>query len=95
MSGDEEEIIDEFMGDNGRASQWRALRESLQDRLRALKAERASATLPEAISALDRRIAQIAQQVSVLETEEAVSQFVEDSVRAAIRGGGRMGVEEE
>jgi hypothetical protein len=85
----EDQIIDEFMGDNGRAAEWRAMRESLQDRLRALRAERASTTLPDAISSLDRRIAQIAEQVAVLETEEAVSTFVEDSVRATLRGGVR------
>ena len=83
-SEEEEKIIEEFMGDDGRAQQWRAMRESLQDRLKALRAERAT-TLPDAISSLDRRIAQIVEQVRVLETEEAVSQFVEDSVRATLR----------
>ena len=92
---DEESIIDEFMGDSGRAEQWRAMRESLQDRLRALRAERAAATLRDAISTLDKRIAQIAQQVAALETEEVVSKFVEDSVRATIRGSARHTPDEE
>jgi len=88
MASDEEEkIIEEFMGDDGRAQQWRAMRESLQDRLKALRAERALAASPDAVAALDRRIAQAAEQVRVLETEEAVSQFVEDSVRANLRSG--------
>ena len=84
-SEEEEKIIEEFMGNDGRAQQWRAMRESLQDRLKALRAERASTALPDAIASLDRRIAQIVEQVRVLETEEAVSQFVEDSVRATLR----------
>lgn len=84
-SEEEEKIIAEFMGDDGRAEQWRAMRESLQDRLKALRAERALTTLPDAISGLDRRIAQIVEQVAVLETEEAVSRFVEDSVLATLR----------
>jgi hypothetical protein len=83
---DEDKIIDDFMGDNGRAAEWTALRESLQDRLRALRVERATSTLPNAISSLDKRIAQIADQVAALETEEVISQFVEDSVRASLRG---------
>jgi hypothetical protein len=84
-SEEEEKIIDEFMGGNGRAAEWKALRESLADRLNSLQAERASATLPDAISTLDKRIAGLAQQVAVLETEEAVSEFVETSVRSAVR----------
>jgi len=84
-SEEEEKIIEEFMAGDGRAQQWRAMRESLQDRLKALRAERASTTSTEAIAGLDRRIAQIVEQVRVLEQEEAVSQFVEDSVRATLR----------
>jgi len=84
-SEEEEKVIEEFMAGDGRAHQWRAMRESLQDRLKALRAERASATSPDAIAGLDRRIAQAVEQVRVLETEEAVSQFVEDSVRATLR----------
>src|SRR3569833_1486456 len=74
---EEEKIIDEFMGDSGRAEQWRAMRESLEDRLRALQAARAASTSTEASAALDRKIVQVAQQVAALETEEVVSQFVE------------------
>ena len=85
-SEEEEKIIDDFMGDNGRANEWRAMRESLQARLLALKSERASSTIPDAIVSLDRRISQIAEQVRALEMEEVVSQFVEDSVRVTLRG---------
>lgn len=92
---EEENIIDEFMGDSGRAAQWRAMRESLQDRLRALRAERAAASTPELIAVLDRRIAQAVEQVRILEQEEAVSQFVEDSVRATLRGSARRFGEDE
>ena len=93
---EEEKIIDEFMGDSGRAEQWRAMRESLEDRLRALKAERAASTSTEASAALDRKIVQVAQQVAALETEEVVSQFVVDSVRATLRGSvGRMRVDDD
>jgi len=93
---EEEKIIDEFMGDSGRAEQWRAMRESLEDRLRALKAERAASPSTEASAALARKIVQVAQQVEALETEEVVSQFVEDSVRATLRGSvGRMRVDDD
>jgi hypothetical protein len=83
---DEEQAIEEFMGENPRAEEWTALRQSLKDRLKALKSERATATVPEAIRALDKRIAIVAEQVAALETEEVVARFVEESVRATLRG---------
>lgn len=46
------------------------LRETLNRRLMSLRANGALATIPDAISTLDRRIAGMAEHVAILETEE-------------------------
>ena len=84
MAANTEDAIDEFMGDNPRASEWRALRLSLTDRLRPLLRERDIETEPAALASLDRQIVTLRQQIDALGTEEIVSQFVEDSVRVTI-----------
>lgn len=83
----EDKFLDEFMGENGRAAEWKALRESLSNRLKALRDERATTTLPDAIASLDKKIASIADQVAVLETEEIISEFIEGTVKSAIARG--------
>lgn len=85
---DTERVIQDFLGDNPRATQWRALRRALAERLTALRHQRreaAEAGEPASrLQALDSQVAALARQVAALETEEAVSQFVEDSIKVAL-----------
>lgn len=81
-------VIDEFLGDTPRASQWRALRQSLGERLGGLRQTRAleaqtdqnSETLPR----LDKEIAALERQVAALQTEEVVAEFVENSLHVTL-----------
>lgn len=82
---DQDRTIEDFLEGQPRAQVWRELRETLADRLGDALAERDA--LPEddpARAALDRRVRQLRAQVAALAQEEAVTQFVEDSVRASL-----------
>ncbi len=84
QSETQSDILEEFLGDTPRASEWRALREALRDRLRALLHSRDLETDPASLSALETQVAALRKQVAALETEEVVAQFVEDSVKASL-----------
>lgn len=78
------EVLDEFLGDTPRATEWRSLREALRERLRALLHSRDRETDPAALASLETQIASLRKQVAALETEEVVAQFVEDSIKASL-----------
>lgn len=82
---DTERIIGEFLGEHPRASEWRTLRQALEDRLIGLRRQRQreeeDGALPERLAALDTQITAMDRQVATLETEEAVAQFVEESIK--------------
>ena len=78
------DILEEFLGDTPRATEWRELRGALRERLRAMLRSRDTETEPLALAALEAQIAALRKQVAVLETEEVVAQFVEDSVKASL-----------
>ena len=84
MSIEADPIIDEFFGDNPRAAEWRALREALMDRVRGLRRQRDSETDPIQAGKVSKQIADLSRQVATLETEEAISQFVEDSIKVSL-----------
>ncbi|MEO7717019.1 MAG: hypothetical protein ABIY70_12520 [Capsulimonas sp.] len=84
MAGNTEDAVNEFMGDNPRASEWRALRLSLTDRLRALVNQREQESDLSVLAGLSRQINTLQQQIDALGIEEVVSKFVEDSVRVTI-----------
>jgi hypothetical protein len=73
MLDPEEEILDEFLAGSPRASTWGELRQALEQRL---------------IDARERgdtaRIELLQQQVAALAQEEAITRFVEDSVRVTL-----------
>lgn len=78
-------LLETFLDGKPRAETWRHLRETLQDRLKHHKAELSQ--LPEGAPgrvALRKKIEDLRQQVIALAEEEAISQFVEDSVRATV-----------
>jgi len=80
-----EQAVDEFLDGQLRAAEWRAFREALAARLKDAVAERDG--IPEddpARAALEARIAELREQVRVLAEEEAITGFVEESVRASL-----------
>lgn len=84
MSNDEQ-VIDEFLEGQPRAALWRELRETLAARLAEAVAERDAVPDGDARrGALERRVRELRDQVAALAQEEAVTQFVEDSVRASL-----------
>lgn len=77
-----DEVLNDFMGDKARASQLRVWREALEERLERLRAEvRAN---PAAMESLKPKIESLQKQVVALKDEEAITGFVEDSVRAVV-----------
>jgi hypothetical protein len=78
------DILEEFLGDAPRATEWRALREALRERLRAMLRSRDLETDPAALTTLETQIGSLRKQVAALGTEEVVAQFVEDSIKASL-----------
>ena len=80
-----EEVIEEFLEGQPRAQTWRELKEALSTRLYAAKEQRESTreNTPDR-AAIDERIAELQVQIRALAEEEAITQFVEDSVRASL-----------
>jgi LmbE family N-acetylglucosaminyl deacetylase len=83
-----DQVIEDFLGDSPRATEWRAMHQALSDRLKARRQQReeeaaAGADVPR-LHALDLQIASLERQVTALKTEEAVTQFVEDSIKVTL-----------
>ena len=80
-----DEVIEEFLEGQPRAQTWRELRETLEARLKDAVAARDEID-PEdpQLPALERRVRDLRAQVAALAQEEAVTQFVEESVRASL-----------
>ena len=82
---DTERMIEEFLGEHPRAAEWRALRRALEDRRGGLRRQRQreadEGASEDRLSVLDAQILALDRQVATLETEEAVAQFVEDSIK--------------
>ncbi len=79
-----DDILEEFLGDTPRATEWRALRDALRERLKAMVVSRDAEADPAARAALETQVAALRRQVAALETEEVVAQFVEDSIKASL-----------
>lgn len=75
-----DDAVRDFLGDSPPARELREMREALEERLRRLRSE-ASAD-PAARDALRPRIEQVESQIRVLAEEEAISGFVEETVRS-------------
>ena len=82
----EEETIRQFLGERPDAGQLRDWRETLEARLRRMVEEQKGAPAGVAAS-LEGKIAQLRRQVDALREEEAITQFVEDSVRVTLAMG--------
>jgi hypothetical protein len=90
----EEEAIRQFLGDRPEAEQLREWRETLEHRLEALEKDRQRASADVA-PAMDAKITQLKRQIAALLEEEAITQFVQDSVRVTLAmGAASEGMEE-
>jgi len=80
-----DQIIDEFLEGAPRAETWRELRQTLADRLRDAREtlNRAPENSPNR-TLLEKKVRELREQVAALEQEEAITRFVEDSVRATV-----------
>lgn len=80
-----DDVIDDFMGGKPRANQWRELRIVLEAKLADTKLQLA-VTSPGSSEnrSLQRKVKEMTAQVNVLIQEEAVAQFVEDSIIATV-----------
>lgn len=91
---DDSEAVERFLEgrpDSVQLAEWRA---TLEDRLRALRQERDRGDAPR--ERFQREIRQLEQQIGALREEEAITGFVEDSVRVTLRMGSTVeGMEEE
>ncbi|MES2460000.1 MAG: hypothetical protein V4671_05400, partial [Armatimonadota bacterium] len=82
---EDEQIVGEFLGDQPRAETWRSYKEVLAVRLKeALESRDAAAPDSLQYLNLDKKVRELREQVRVLAEEEAITQFVEDSVRATM-----------
>ena len=90
----EEDVIRDFLGERPEAAQLRDWRETLEYRLRSLEAELAKAS-SEQRPAIESRLQPLRKQIAALRQEEAVTTFVEDSVRATLQMGAVSGTDEE
>ncbi|HET6385016.1 MAG TPA: hypothetical protein VFJ58_16615 [Armatimonadota bacterium] len=82
---DEERALDQFMEGNVRADRLTELCDALAFRIRALKSDLARDPAPAERKDLEKRLSEARRQLSVLQQEQAISQFVEDSVRVTLR----------
>lgn len=76
-----DDAVRDFLGDNATAAELREMREALEDRLRRLRA--AAEADPATREELRLKIDQVEKQIRVLAEEEAISGFVEETVRAS------------
>ena len=81
----QDEVIEEFLEGQPRAQAWREMRETLEARLKDAVAARDGID-PEdpQLPGLERRVRDLRAQVAALGQEEAITQFVEESVRASL-----------
>lgn len=77
-----QDAIRDFLGESASADELRQWREALERRLDRLRAE--AAQDPATHERLRPKIDQMEKQVRALRDEEAITGFVEDTVRAAV-----------
>ncbi len=80
----EEEVIDEFLGDNPRARELRLMRAALEQRLAITRREHDRTADERERSQLQHKVAELHKQIDAIRQEEAITTFVEDSVRLTL-----------
>jgi hypothetical protein len=81
---DEEEVIDEFLGENPRARELRLMRMALEQRREAFSRERDRIKDDRERALLNAKITELDKQIAVLRQEEEITGFVETSVRVTL-----------
>lgn len=81
---DTEQVIEEALGENPRARELHLMRRALEQRLALFRRERESAADERERATLNTKINELNKQIAALRQEEAISQFVEDSVRVTL-----------
>lgn len=82
---EEEAAVKEALGDNPRAQELRDLRLVLEQRLQTLLLDYRNSVDADEKRALQSQITELKRQIRVLKQEEAISEFVERSVRVSAR----------
>ncbi len=82
---DEEELVDDALGENLRAREWRLLRASLEQRLQHYRALELTEENQRRKDEYRAKINELKKQVNALRQEEVISGFVEASARAAVQ----------
>lgn len=82
---DEEQVIDEFLGENPRARELRLMRAALEQRQAMFQRERERSASEQERHSLNHKIAELTQQIAALRQEEAITTFVESSVRVTLQ----------
>jgi len=79
---DEQRVLEEFLEGKPSAAQLREWKLLLRERLKRLLEERRAVDgVP---ARLDAEILELQKQIEILEREELITEFVEDSVRATL-----------
>ncbi len=81
---DEDQVIEKFLGVHPRASDVRAMRIALVERRKTMRREQAQASDERERTLLGAKIAELNRQIAVMREEEAITQFVENSVRVTL-----------
>lgn len=80
----EDEVIEQALGENPRAVELHQMRSALEQRRAAYARERDTAKDDKERAGLNARLAELDKQIAALRREEAISSFVENSVRFAM-----------
>ena len=81
---DEEEILDEFMGENPRARELRLMRGALEQRRSGFSRDRERSASEREKSAMSAKITELDRQIAAIRQEEEITTFVEGSVRLTL-----------
>ncbi len=81
---DEEQIIEQVLGENPRARDMRLMRMTLEDRRNGMRREHDRTSDGADKARLTAKIVELEKQIAVLRQEEEITQFVESSVRVTL-----------
>jgi len=81
---DKPDDLDRALENQTRAAEWKSLRKALVERLKNLRESRKETNDPDEQIRLARQIETLEAQVETIRIEEAVAEFVENSIRYTI-----------
>ena len=81
---DAEQAIDDILGENPRSRELRLMRFALEQRRHAFAKDRLQAKTDKDRAGLAAKVSELEKQIAALKQEEAITTFVEDSVRVTI-----------